>query len=130
MGKKKNSGSKRLRHEAREQKARRKRGHKRLWQILILSGLVLVILLVIYDQSGSVEIVDAEVIDTESWRHLGQEPPHSHTRAILSVLGQTKIRLDRADGFVTGQSVRVKIKRGRLTGWIAYKDLVTPVEEQ
>ncbi len=127
MGKKKNSGSKRLQHETRERKARNRRDRKRLRQILILSGLVLPIVLFVFDQSGPVEIVDAEVIHTERWRHLGQQPPHSHTRATLSVLGQTEVKLEQADGLVTGQALPVKIKRGQLTGWITYQELVTPL---
>ena len=130
MGKKKTNGSKHLRHEARERKARRKRTKKRLRQILIPSALVLAIGLFAYDQSGPEEIVDADVIDTQSWQHLGQQAPHSHTRATLSVLGQTEVKLDRADGLVTGQSVPVKIKRGRITGWVTYHGLVTPLGQR
>ncbi len=130
MGKKKNSESKRLQHQARERKARHSRARKRLRQVLILSGVVLVIALLVFDQSGPVEIVDAEVISTERRSHLGQVPPHSHTRATLSVLGQAEVKLDRADGLVTGQNVPVKIKRGRLTGWISYQELVTPLGQQ
>ena len=127
LGQKKNSGSKRLQHEARERKARHRRARKRLRQVLILAGVALVIALFVFDQSAPVEIVDAEVISTERWRHLGQEPPHSHTRATLSLLGQTEVKLERADGLVTGQNVPVKIKKGRLTGWITYQELVTPI---
>lgn len=130
MGKKKNSGTKRLQHEDRERKARGRRARKRLRQVLILAAVVLAVALLFFDQSGPVVVVDAQVISIERWQHLGQVPPHSHTRATLSVLGQTEVQLDRADGLVKGQNVPVRIKRGRLTGWISYQDLVIPISQR
>ena len=116
------------RQELRERQARRKRTQKRLRLGLLLSAPLLLIALFVFEQSGSDEIVEAEVIRTRRWQHLGQTGSHTHIKATLSIEGLAEFNLDRADGYQRGQRVPVWIRRGRITGWIFFQDLASPGE--
>ncbi len=119
---------KRLRRELRDRQARRKHVLKRARQVLLVLGLLLPIALLAFDQSGQDELVDAEVIRTQLWRHVTPTGSHNHTRAIISIEGLTEQTLERADGFQRGQLVPVWIRRGQLTGWVSFQDLAKPGE--
>ncbi len=114
------------RQELRERQARRKRAQKRLRLGLFFSVPLLFIALLAFDQSGPDEMVEAEVIRTERWQHLGQSGSHTHIKATLSIEGLAEIILERADDLQRGQRVPVWIRRGRITGWISFQDLASP----
>lgn len=122
--------SKRVRAERRRRVARRRRLGHRLRLSLLLGALALVPILWGIDCSGPEQIVNAEVIRTQRWRHVTQEGGlHTHIRATLLIEGRNEQVVDRADTFRRGQWVPVWIRRGPVSGWPYFQDLAQSREE-
>jgi hypothetical protein len=109
--------SKRERREARQRAARGRRLRARL----IGGGLAVALFLALglwqVDRWGTEEIVEAEVVETRIWSHRGTDGRiHTHQRVMLEVEGLVRVPLARADDLERGQTIPVRIRRGRLTG--------------
>ncbi len=121
--------SKQERRAQRRRAARLRRLRRRLgWASLIAAALGAAGLWS-FDQTGPSEQVMAEVIETRRWRHV--EPggsSHPHTAATLRIEGLSETTLDRADGYIRGQRVPVWIRRGRISDWPYFRDVVRPGE--
>ena len=120
--------------QRREQRRRAAQRRRRLTQ-LRRAGIVAILLampgLWVFDRSGSQETVDAEVIETRRWRHTAQDgTSHPHLSATLKIEGLSEATLDRADGYQRGQRVPVWIRRGRISGWPYFLDIVKPGEAE
>ena len=84
-----------------------------------------------FDRSGSQQTVDAEVIETRRWRHTTKDgTSHPHIAATLKIEGLSEFSLERADGYQRGQRVPVWIRRGRISGWPYFLDIVKPGEAE
>ncbi len=127
-GKQQKKGSKRRRSEQRRRAARLRKWRRRS----IRFGLVLLILsppaLWAFDRTGPDEIVQAVVIRTSRWTHFTNNGSHPHLRATLSLEGRTEMVIQKADDYTRGQQVPVWIRRGRLSGWPYFENLVKPGE--
>ncbi len=89
---------------------------------MVLSGVVLWQV----DRTGAEEIVQAEVLETRIWQHRETGGgSHTHVRATLEIEGLVRATLDRAAGLQPGQTVSVRIRRGRLTGRLYFLDRAT-----
>lgn len=107
--------------------ARRRRLRRRALQSLVPLVVVLVPILWAFDCTGPEEIVKAEVIRTQRWRHITRQTgPHTHIRATLLIEGRSKTTIDQGDAYQRGQWVPVWIRRGRLSGWPYFEDLARP----
>ncbi len=121
--------SKRKRHDERRRLARRRVLMRRArW-----GGAVVLLLaasgLWAFENSGPQERVDAEVTETRRWQHFPQVgKPHPHVAATLEIEGLSETTLDRTDGYERGQRVEVWIRRGRISGWPYFLDVVKPGE--
>jgi hypothetical protein len=116
--------SKRVRAERRRRLARRRRLGRRLRSSVLLAALALGPIVWGIDCSGPEEIVNAEVVRTQRWRHVSQQAgAHVHIRATLLIEGRNEEVVDRADAFQRGQWVPVWIRRGRVSGWPYFQDL-------
>lgn len=123
------------RHSKRERREERRRvAHRRVLIRRARRGGIAALVLAIpglwaFEHSGPQERIEAEVIETRFWRHYPQGgEPHSHQAATLLIEGLSEARLDRADGYERGQRVQVWIRRGRVSGWPHFLDLVKPGE--
>jgi cytochrome oxidase assembly protein ShyY1 len=109
--------SKRERREARQRAARGRRLRARLIGGALAAALLFALGLWQVDRWGTEEIVEAEVIETRTWSHRGTDGRiHTHQRVVLEVEGLVRVPLGRADDLERGQTVAVRIRRGRLTG--------------
>jgi hypothetical protein len=121
---------KRERDEARRRAAR---GRALKQKGFRYSGLALVILiptLWTYDRSGSEIAVDATVILTQQYQHYNEKSgAHTHLRATLLVDGKSEHVVERADNYQRGQKVKVWVRKGRITGWPYFNDMVKPGED-
>jgi hypothetical protein len=123
-------GSRTSKRERRETRRRRASLHARRRRF-IRAGIVALVLLPAalwaFDLSGPEEIVEAQVLQTRFWRHRpANARPHNHTRAILIIEGLNEVNLDQADGLSRGQRVSVWIRRGRLSGYPYFQEVVSP----
>ena len=123
--------SKQQRREQRQRAAQRRRLLTRLRRVAIVAVLLAIPGLWAFDRSGSQLTVDAEVIETRRWRHMADDgSSHPHTAATLKIEGLSEFSLNRADGYQRGQRVPVWIRRGRLSGWPYFLDVVKPGEAE
>jgi hypothetical protein len=122
------------RSKRKRQEERRRAAHRRVLMRRARRGGIVALLLAIpslwaFEHSGPQERVEAEVIETRRWRHLPQgREPHPHVAATLQVEGLSETTLERADGYERGQRVQVWIRRGRISGWPHFLDVVKPGE--
>lgn len=119
--------SKRERREERRRVGRRRKLQKRLlWGGLAVALLALLVLLQ-FNRAGPEEVVQAEVVDTRIWSHRGNDGRnHTHQRVTLEIEGLVRTTLERGDGLERGQTVPVRIRRGRLTGRPIFIDREQP----
>jgi len=118
-------GTKRQRSEARRRVAQQRATNSKLVRFGLLSLVVIVPGLWWFDHTGPQEIVDAEVVDTQRYNHVNQASgPHTHIRATLLIDGRAKEVIPKADRLERGQHLEVWIRRGRLTNYPYYFDLV------
>lgn len=123
--------SKQQRREQRHRAARRGRLLTQLRRAAIVASLLAIPGLWAFDRSGPQVTVDAEVIETRRWRHTAQDgTSHPHLSATLKIEGLSEATLDRADGYQRGQRVPVWIRRGRISGWPYFLDIVKPGEAE
>jgi hypothetical protein len=128
-GKSERASSKRQRAEERRRVARRRELRKRSIRIALLSLVIFVPALWAFDMSANEEIVDAVVIQTQRYSHYNERSgTHFHLRATILVDGKSEQQITRADGYERGQRVKVWARKGRITGWPYYNDLVKPGE--
>lgn len=121
--------SKEERRQRRVRAARWRTWRKRSRLALLGLALVSPAVLYAYEMGGPQELVEAEVVETQRWRHVPRTgSPHDHVRAILLIEGVTRLTREKADGFQRGQRVPVWIRRGRLTGRPRFLDYGTPQE--
>ena len=122
--------SKRERREARQRSGRRRKLRRRLLQGAGI-GLLLVLLgLWQLDRLGAEEVVDAEVVASELWSHMGTDGRvHTHQRVTLEIEGLVRATIERGDDLERGAFVPVRIRRGRFTGRAFFVALEI-VEEQ
>jgi hypothetical protein len=121
--------SKRERREERRRAARRRVLASRTRRAGIAALVLAVPALWAFEHSGPQERVEAEVTETRLWRHFPQGgKPHQHVAATLQIEGLSETTLDTADGYARGQRVPVWIRRGRISGWPHFLDLVKPGE--
>jgi len=129
-GEQRKKGSKRRRAEQRRRAARLRKWRRRS----IRFGWVLLILLAptlwAFDRAGPDEIVQAVVIRTRLWDHVTKDGSHPHQRATLMLEGRTEKVIQKADNYTRGQRVPVWIRRGRLSGWPYFENLVKPGETE
>ena len=115
----------RLRVEAARRRTLWRRLRLAMWPLALLVPLVLYS----YETRGPQELVEAEVVETQRYRHVPRDgQAHDHTRAILLIEGVTRTTLDKADGYQRGQRVPVWIRRGRLTGRPSFLDFAAEDE--
>ncbi|MEE9218398.1 MAG: hypothetical protein V3U98_04965 [Acidobacteriota bacterium] len=108
----------------RERQARVRRLRKLAVRIAVVGGLALLAGLWIFDHSGLEEVVEAEVIRTQRWRHSPQGgQTHFHNRATLLIEGLSEHTIDQAPEFQRGQRVPVWIRRGRISGRPYFQEL-------
>ncbi len=128
QGEQRKKGSKQRRAEQRRRAARLRKWRRRS----IRFGWVLLILLPpalwAFDRAGPDEIVQAVVIRTSRWTHFANNGSHPHQRATLLLEGRTEMVIQKADDYTRGQQVPVWIRRGRLSGWPYFENLVKPGE--
>jgi hypothetical protein len=117
---------KRERREARRQAGTARRRQRRIRRGAIAAAILLVPFLWILDRAGGEEVVDAHVVQTRPWRHRPQQggTSHIHTNATLLIRGLNRVSLRQADGLEKGQQVPVRIRRGLLSGWPYFLELV------
>ena len=121
--------SKEERRRQRVETARRRQRIRLLRRAAWGLALVAPLALWAYEQSGEQDLVEAEVVETQRWRHVSRdEPAHDHVRAIFLIEGRTRVQLDRADGRKRGDRVPVWVRRGRLTGRPRFLDFAAPGE--
>jgi len=129
-GEQRKKGSKRRRAEQRRRAARLRKWRRRSigfgWVLLIL----LAPTLWAFDRAGPDEIVQAVVIRTSPWTHFTKNGSHPHQRATLMLEGRTEKVIQKADNYTRGQRVPVWIRRGRLSGWPYFENLVKPGETE
>jgi len=95
----------------------------------LLLGLIAPLVLYAYETGGPQELVEAEVVETQRWRHVPSGgKAHDHVRAILLIEGVSRITRERADGFQRGQRIPVWIRRGRITGRPSFLDFAAEGE--
>lgn len=121
--------SKRERAERRRQLARQRLLWRRVRAWGIVGVLIGIPVLWGYDCTGPEELVQAEVVSTQRWRHVTGSGPHTHIRATLLIDGLSKATIDRADGYERGDWIPVWVRRGRVTGWPYFQDLAQPDEQ-
>lgn len=94
---------------------RRRRGRNLgLW---ILAGIVLALAFYYIDRSGGTETLDALVVETGTYTHTTRTGgAHTHTEATVEYEGH-RYTVRPADNLRTGETVRVNIRRGRITGY-------------
>jgi hypothetical protein len=122
------SSSKRERRDERRRVAHRRVVRKRLRRAGIVAAVLAIPVLWSFENAGSQERVDAQVIETRLRKHYTDVGSHSHTSATLQIEGLSEAVIDRADGYERGQRVAVWIRRGRISGWPYFLDLVKPGE--
>ena len=116
----------RQRVEAAQQRQRIRLLRRAAWALALISPLALWA----FEQSGDQVLVEAEVVETQRWRHVSTDKPaHDHVRAIFLIEGRTRVQLDRADGRKRGDRLPVWIRRGRLTGRPHFLDFAAPGEQ-
>ena len=121
--------SKRERQEERRRAAHRRVLIRRARRAGIAALLLAIPALWTFEHSGPQERVEAEVTETRRWSHYPQGgDPHQHVAATLQIEGLSEITLQRADGYERGQRVQVWIRRGRISGWPHFLDVVKPGE--
>jgi hypothetical protein len=120
------TGSKRSRTEERRRLARIDKLRRRAIRIAVVAALVAIPLLWMIDADGPSEVVEAEVIRTTRWRHVTANGSHPHLRATILIEGSSEEVIEKADGFTPGDTMRVWIRRGRVTGWPYFSDVVEP----
>ena len=109
--------SKRERREARQRAARGRRLRARLIGGALAAAVLFALGFWQVDRWGTEEIVEAEVVETRIWSHRGTDGRiHTHQRVVLEVEGLVRVTLSRADDLERGQTLPVRIRRGRLTG--------------
>jgi len=122
--------SKRQRDEDRRRVARGRALRKRVLQYSGIALVLLVPTLWTIDRSGAEVAVDATVIQTQQYPHYNETSgAHTHLRATLLVDGKSEQVIERADTYQRGQKVKVWVRKGRITGWPYFNDLVKPGEE-
>jgi hypothetical protein len=121
--------SKRERRDGRRQVAHRRALMQRARRVGIVALLVAIPSLWAFEHSGSEEQTEAEVTETRLWRHFPQGgESHTHVAATIQIEGLSKARLERADDYERGQRLQVWIRRGRISGWPHFLDVVKPGE--
>ena len=96
-----------------------------MWPLALLTPLVLYA----YETRGPQELVEAEVVETQRWRHVPSDgQAHDHVRAILLIEGVTRVTLEKADGRQRQDRVPVWIRRGRITGRPSFLDFAAAGE--
>jgi hypothetical protein len=121
--------SKRKRREERRRAARRRVLMRRARGGGIVALLLASAGLWAFEHSGPQERVESEVTETRRWRHIPQgRKPHPHVAATLQIEGLSETTLQRADDYERGQRVEVWIRRGRISGWPYFLDVVKPGE--
>jgi hypothetical protein len=119
--------TKQQRREERRRAGRRRRLLNRLRRTGIFAAVLAVPGLLALECFGPEEIVEAEVIKTRPWRHFAADgTSHDHTTATLQIEGLSETTLQRADGYQRGQRVSVWIRRGRISAWPYFQDIVRP----
>lgn len=122
-------GSKRQRAEERRRQARRRQLRARAAKIALGSLVILVPALWAFDRGGAEQVVEATVIETQQYPHFNETSgKHTHIRATLLVDGQSEQTLQKADDLVRGQKIKVWVRKGRITGWPYFNDVVKPGE--
>ena len=76
------------------------------------------------DADGPNEVVEAEVIRTTRWKHVTAKGSHPHLRATILIDGSSEEVIEKADGYSAGDTIRVWIRRGRISGWPYFSDVV------
>ena len=97
---------------SKEEKKRRGR-NLGMW---ILGGAVAALAFYYVDRSGAVENIDAVVVDTGTYTHTTADGSHDHREATVEYEGH-RYTIQPADNIQLGGSVRVTIRRGRITGY-------------
>ena len=119
--------SKRERREARRRAGRRRKLRNRLLWGGPVAVLLTLLVLWQFNRLGPAEVVQAEVVHTRIWSHRGNDGRnHSHQRVTLEIEGLVRTTLERGDGLERGQTVPVRIRRGRLTGRPIFIDREQP----
>ena len=119
------AGNKRQRAEARRRAAEQKAANTKLKRYALIAFAIIVPLLWWVDRRGPEEIVSAEVIQTQSYQHVNEKSgPHTHLRATILIDGRAEEDLQRADNYVRGQQLEVWIRRGRISNYPYYIDIV------
>ena len=119
--------TKQQRRDQRRRAGRRRRLLTRLRRMGIFAAVVAVPGLLALECFGPEEITEAEVIKTLPWRHYAADgTSHDHTTATLEIEGMSETTLRRADGYQRGQRVSVWIRRGRISAWPYFLDIVRP----
>jgi hypothetical protein len=109
--------TKQQRREQRRRAGRRRRLLTRLRRMGIFAAVVAVPGLLALECFGPEEIAEAEVIKTLPWRHYAADgTSHDHTTATLEIEGMSETTL----------RVSVWIRRGRISAWPYFLDIVRP----
>jgi hypothetical protein len=119
------AGGKRQRAELRQRAAKQ----RELKTKLIRGGAIFLVAVIPalwwIDHSGSEEIVDAVVTGTQRYQHVNEiSGPHTHIRATLLIDDRAEEVIQRADNYVRGQHLDVWIRRGPITGYPYFYDIV------
>jgi hypothetical protein len=123
--------TKQQRREQRQRAAQRRRLVTRVRRLGIIAAILAIPCAWAFDRSGPQETVEAEVTETRRWRHTAQDgTSHPHIAATLTIEGLSEFSLDRTDGYQRGQRVPVWIRRGRISGWPYFLDVVKPGEAE
>jgi hypothetical protein len=121
--------SKRKRREERRRVARRRVLMRRARGGGIVALLLASAGLWTFEQSGPQERVESEVTETRRWRHNPQGGrSHPHVAATLQIEGLSETTIQQADSYERGQRVAVWIRRGRISNWPYFLDVVKPGE--
>jgi len=121
--------NKRERREERRQAAHRRVLLQRARRAGLVALLVAIPSLWAFEHSGPESRTEAEVTETRLWRHFPQGgESHTHVAATIRIEGLSEARLERADDYERGQRLQVWIRRGRISGWPHFLDVVKPGE--
>ncbi|MGD8376262.1 MAG: hypothetical protein PVF68_08980 [Acidobacteriota bacterium] len=84
--------------------------------VWILAGAVLALAFYYIDRSGETETLEAVVVETGTYPHTTRSGAHTHTEATVEYEGH-RYTVRPADNLRTGETLQVKIRRGRITGY-------------
>ena len=121
--------SKEERRRQRTEAAQRKRLIRRLRRAAWVVAAFVPLALYGYETSGDQELIDAQIVETQRWRHIeAGKTGHDHVRAIIEIEGGARVQLERAGDRKRGDFVAVWVRRGRLTGRAKFLDFAAPGE--